>query len=304
MILILLIGLFLVATAIALVARSIAVPRLRTEAMLGKIGGYGFAGGPPEAETPSSTILAPLDDLASFVGLVIGRWLGFRRTDEIRKDLRAAGMYGVEPRRLLGYQVLGGIVMALLWVWLAGASSMGAVTAVFGTIACGFAGWYFPMMMVKRRARYRLDAIEYDLPELIDLLVVGVEAGLGFSAAMSAAVGRLPGPLGEEMRLMLQEQTLGLTPVEALTNVLSRVDTPSLRSFVRSIVQGEQLGISIGDVLRNVALEMRKRRRAAAEERAQKAPIKMLFPLIFLIFPAMFVVILGPAIFAFLDALG
>jgi tight adherence protein C len=160
------------------------------------------------------------------------------------------------------------------------------------------------MMMVKRRARYRLDAIEYDLPELIDLLVVGVEAGLGFSAAMSAAVGRLPGPLGEEMRLMLQEQTLGLTPVEALTNVLSRVDTPSLRSFVRSIVQGEQLGISIGDVLRNVALEMRKRRRAAAEERAQKAPIKMLFPLIFLIFPAMFVVILGPAIFAFLDALG
>jgi tight adherence protein C len=194
--------------------------------------------------------------------------------------------------------------MALLWVWLAGASSMGAVTAVFGTIACGFAGWYFPMMMVKRRARYRLDAIEYDLPELIDLLVVGVEAGLGFSAAMSAAVGRLPGPLGEEMRLMLQEQTLGLTPVEALTNVLTRVDTPSLRSFVRSIVQGEQLGISIGDVLRNVALEMRKRRRAAAEERAQKAPIKMLFPLIFLIFPAMFVVILGPAIFAFLDALG
>jgi tight adherence protein C len=139
---------------------------------------------------------------------------------------------------------------------------------------------------------------------LIDLLAVAVEAGLGFSAAMAAAVERMPGPLGEEMRLMLQEQTLGLTPLEALENVLTRVDTPSLRTFVRSIVQGEQLGISIGDVLRNLALEMRKRRKAAAEERAQKAPIKMLFPLVFLIFPAMFVVILGPAMFAFFDALG
>jgi tight adherence protein C len=97
---------------------------------------------------------------------------------------------------------------------------------------------------------------------------------------------------------------MGLTVVEALKNVLNRVETPSVRSFVRSIVQGEQLGISIGQVLRNLAEEMRKRRKAAAEERAQKAPIKMLFPLIFLIFPAMFVILLGPAVFAFLEALG
>jgi tight adherence protein C len=304
MILVALIGLLLVATAIALVARSVAVPRLRAQETLGKISEYGFAGGPPEVEAPSSTILAPLDDLASVVGFLIGRWLGLRRQDDVRKDLKAAGMYGVEPRRLLGYQVLAGVVMGLLWLWLGAVSSMSTGILVLGTIFCAFAGWYFPMMLVRRRARYRLDTIEYDLPELIDLLVVGVEAGLGFSAAMSAAVTRLPGPLGEEMRLMLQEQTLGLTPVESLMNVLNRVDTPSLRSFVRSIVQGEQLGISIGDVLRNVALEMRKRRKAAAEERAQKAPIKMLFPLIFLIFPAMFVIILGPALFAFFDAIG
>jgi tight adherence protein C len=304
MILILLTGLLLVAAAITLIVRSVAVPRLRAEHMLGQIAGYGFAGGPPEAEAVSGAILAPLDDLASAVGYLIGRWLGLRRQEDVRKDLRAAGMYGVEPRRLLGYQVLAGVVMALLWLWFAATTSMSGAIAVLGAIAVGFGGWYLPMMLVKRRARQRLDSIEYDLPELIDLLVVGVEAGLGFSAAMSAAVGRLPGPLGEEMRLMLQEQTLGLTPTEALTNVLSRADTPSLRSFVRSIVQGEQLGISIGDVLRNVALEMRKRRKASAEERAQKAPIKMLFPLVFLIFPAMFVIILGPALFAFFDAIG
>jgi tight adherence protein C len=160
------------------------------------------------------------------------------------------------------------------------------------------------MMIIDRRARTRLNEIEYDLPELIDLLVVAVEAGLGFSAALRAATDRLEGPLGQEMRLALQEQNMGLSVVEALKNVLTRVETPSVRSFVRSIVQGEQLGISIGQVLRNLAEEMRKRRKAAAEERAQKAPIKMLFPLIFLIFPAMFVILLGPAVFAFLEALG
>jgi tight adherence protein C len=89
-----------------------------------------------------------------------------------------------------------------------------------------------------------------------------------------------------------------------MRNLLTRAETPAMRSFVRSIVQGETLGVSIGDILRNLAIEMRKRRRASAEERAQKAPIKILFPLIFLIFPAMFVILLAPAVFQFLAAFG
>jgi tight adherence protein C len=104
--------------------------------------------------------------------------------------------------------------------------------------------------------------------------------------------------------LTLQEQSMGLAINEALSNMLLRVDTPSMRSFVRSILQGEQLGVSIGQILRNLAKEMRGRRRQAAQERAQKAPIKLLFPLILLIFPAIFVILLGPAAFAFLDAFG
>ena len=95
---------------------------------------------------------------------------------------------------------------------------------------------------------------------------------------------------------------MGLTTEEALGNMLVRVDTPAMRSFVRAVTQGEALGVSIGDILRSLANEMRKRRRAAAEERAQKAPVKILFPLVFLIFPAMFVILLGPAVFDFLDA--
>ena len=110
-------------------------------------------------------------------------------------------------------------------------------------------------------------------------------------------------PLGEELRLALQEQNFGLATSEALVNMLGRAETPGMRAFVRSIVQGESLGVSIGQILRNLAEDMRKRRRAAAEERAQKAPVKMLIPLVFLIFPAMFVVLLGPAIFAFLEAI-
>ena len=96
---------------------------------------------------------------------------------------------------------------------------------------------------------------------------------------------------------------MGLATSEALQNMLDRADTPAMRSFVRSMLQGETLGVSIGKILRDLAQEMRKRRRATAEERAQKAPVKILFPLIFMIFPAMFLVLLGPAVFAFLKAL-
>ena len=91
---------------------------------------------------------------------------------------------------------------------------------------------------------------------------------------------------------------MGLTTNEALTGMLSRSETPGMRTFVRSVLQGETLGTSTGQIMRNLAVEMRKRRRAAAEERAQKAPIKILFPLVFLIFPAMFVVLLGPVIYS------
>jgi len=96
---------------------------------------------------------------------------------------------------------------------------------------------------------------------------------------------------------------MGLSQVQSLENLLARCPTPAVRSFVRAIVQGERLGVSVGQILRSLALEMRKRRRAAAEERAQKAPIKILFPLVFMIFPAMFVVILGPAVINIFDAL-
>src|SRR5207245_2360919 len=131
-----------------------------------------------------------------------------------------------------------------------------------------------------------------------------VEAGLVLVGSLQTAATRISGPLGEEIRLTLQEQSMGLSMQEALLSMLDRVDTASMRSFVRSVVQGETLGVSIGQIMRDLAQEMRRRRRAVAQERAQKAPIKILFPLVLLISPAMFVILLGPALFLFFRAFG
>jgi tight adherence protein C len=137
--------------------------------------------------------------------------------------------------------------------------------------------------------------MDRQLPDMIDLLVVTIEAGLGILASMRVASETLPDPLGQELRLTLQEQRMGLSVGEALESLGRRADCPNMRIFVRSLTQGEKLGVSMGTTMRNLATEMRKRRKAAAEERAQKMPIKMLFPLLFFIFPAIFIVLLVPA---------
>jgi tight adherence protein C len=200
--------------------------------------------------------------------------------------------------------VLSTAIFPGVWLWLAGTLQVAGFAFWLGLPISVFFGWRAPLMLVDRRARYRLEEIDYDLPELIDILVVTVEAGLGFSGSLRTASERISGPLGNELRLALQEQNMGLTTEEALRHMMARADTAAMRSFVRAVTQGESLGVSIGDILRSLALEMRKRRKAAAEERAQKAPIKILFPLVFLIFPAIFMILLGPAIFDFIDAFG
>ena len=152
------------------------------------------------------------------------------------------------------------------------------------------------MAYVDRRMRQRFQKIDQQMPEMIDLLVVTIEAGLGILASMRVAADGLGDPLGQELRLTLQEQRMGLSVFEAIESLGRRADTPNMRVFVRALIQGEKLGVSIGMTMRNVALEMRKRRKAAVEEKAQKMPIKLLFPLVFLIFPAIMIVLLVPAI--------
>jgi tight adherence protein C len=300
--LLLLMGLALAGASVALVARGAIMPRLRASETLGRIGSYGFTSKQEEESRPSAARTA-LDGVATSVGSLAGRFAGFREAS-LRRSLVAAGMYGLAPRKFLGYRILCALSVPAAWIWLASTAAYPPLIAVTGTLLAVVMGWTAPMTIVRRRARDRSATVDYELPNLIDLLVVTVEAGLGFSGSIQLAAERFSGPLGDELRLTLQEQSMGLSTNEALRNLLNRCDTPLMRSFVRSVLQGETLGVSIGQIMRDLAVEMRKRRRQAAEERAQKAPIKLLFPLVFLIFPAMFVVLLGPAVFSFLEAFG
>jgi tight adherence protein C len=299
----LLMGLALCGASVVLVARAMVMPGLRASETLGRIGSYGFTSKQTEESGRPGAARTALDGVAGSLGGLAGRFTGFREAS-LRRALVAAGMYGMAPRKFLGYRILCAVAVPTTWVWLASTAGYAPLLAVSGTVLALLIGWTAPMTIVRRRARARSEKIDYELPNLIDLLVVTVEAGLGFTGSLQLAAERFTGPLGDELRLTLQEQSMGLSSNEALRNLLDRCDTPLMRSFVRSVLQGETLGVSIGQIMRDLAVDMRKRRRQAAEERAQKAPIKLLFPLVFLIFPAMFVVLLGPAISYFIQAFG
>jgi tight adherence protein C len=303
MILLLLIGLGLTGLAVAALARALAFPRTRTADLLTQIQTYGFTVRADDTAA-GGAVRGALDSIASTLGNLFGPRLGRGGGDVgLRIKLMSAGLYTVAPRRFTGYRVLATICTPLAWLWASSGAGIAPALVVVGVVLGTVAGWQAPMVIVNNRIRHRFERIEYDLPELIDLLVVTIEAGTGFSGSLQLAASRLEGPLGDELRLTIQEQTLGLSTDEALRNFLERCDTPAVRSFVRSVLQGEALGVSIGQIMRNLATEMRKRRRAMAEERAQKAPIKMLFPLIFFIFPAIFIILLAPAVITFVEAI-
>ena len=215
---------------------------------------------------------------------------------KIREKLISAGMYGTTPRKILGYQVLAAIAPHSSFCGSFPPMGDSLIFAVVLAVAAGVGGWFAPTYYVELKRRQRMELIDKQMPDMIDLLVVTIEAGLGILASMRVASESMSDPLGQELRLTLQEQRMGLSVGQAIESLGRRADCDNMRIFVRSITQGERLGVSIGTTMRNLSLEMRKRRRAKAEERAQKMPIKMLFPLIFFIFPALFIVILTPMV--------
>jgi tight adherence protein C len=185
-------------------------------------------------------------------------------------------------------------VLGLVFGLIIGASSSIGLALMFGLALCGI-GFVAPDYLVSSKTRRRREAIRSELPDALDLLAVSVEAGLGFDGAIVKLTENMDGPLAEEFALTLSEMRIGESRQDALKKLSDRVATPELAAFVRAIVQADQFGISLGRILKVQAADTRLRRQAAAEEKAMKAPIKMLFPTVAFIFPAMFLVVLGPA---------
>ena len=296
----LLFGLLLTGVSAALVVRAVTLPKSRIAARVAAIDDYGLVDAARTGAAPARSERL-VTRCATAIGVAIASRAGDRLDLEaLRKLLLTAGYHRARAETFLGYQFIAAVGCAVLPV-LAGSLTPLRALMVVPLALCG---WVLPRFVVQRKATRRAEDIEDALPDLIDLLVVTVEAGLSISSSMATASRRTDGPLGEELRLAMQEQRMGLPVADVLQNMLHRADNPSMRSFVRSLVQGESLGVSIGTIMRNLSVEMRKRRRARAEERANKAPVKMLFPLIFLIFPALFIVMLGPAMINIMDTLG
>lgn len=302
MTLLLLTGMALAGLAAVFALRSLVFASVRKRETLAQIEAYGFRAAAPVAE-PRRGLRELIDQLAGAVGTPLVRSMRSEKREELRRLLRGAGHYRLSVETLVGYRLLAATVVPALWLWLAVSSGSFGLRVVVLIALAGAVGWIAPTFVLKRKAAQRVVEIDREMPELVDLLVTTVEAGVGFAAALQLVSRRIEKALGQELRLALQEQSMGLTIEEALENMLARVDSVSLRAFVQAIVQGQTLGVAIGKILRDLATEMRKIRRQKAEERAQKTPTKILFPLVALILPALFIVSLGGPIMGLMHQL-
>jgi tight adherence protein C len=213
--------------------------------------------------------------------------------ESVSSKLMAAGMRKTSPMTIIaskGIMGVGGFVFGLI---LGGAAV--PKQAIFWALGMGLLGFMAPSVYLNGRVQRRQTAVAKELPDALDLLSVSVEAGLGFDGAVQKLTEHMEGPLIEEFELALGEMRIGEGRQEALKKMAERSASPEMSSFVRAIIQADQLGISLGRILRIQAGDTRLKRQMLAEEKAMKAPIKMLFPTVLFIFPAMFIVILGPA---------
>jgi tight adherence protein C len=228
-----------------------------------------------------------------------------RRTtvESVQTRLLAAGL----SQRLSAHAFLaikGGGLVAGATAGLLLPALLGSVAgALFMAPAGGMMGFLGCESFLTMRIRARREAVRAELPDALDLLAVSVEAGLGFDGAIAKLTEHMDGALVDEFSITMGEIRIGESRQTALKKMSDRVPAPELAAFVRAVVQAEQLGISLGRILRVQAADSRLRRQAAAEEKAMKAPIKMLFPTVLFIFPAMFLVILGPALINILSIL-
>lgn len=297
-------GVLLVGATAWLVVRVALLPRMRFEAHLRHVESYGFDSqvGEEPVGVGRGWLRPGLDRLAQAIGRRLIAAVPQLRPVS-RGELTGAGHYDVTPEAVHGYRVLAATILPLLIVVYALGSGGLSLLAVVLVVAIAILGWEIPAIGIRRQARTRLDKIDRELPQFIDLLVATVEAGIGFGGALNGVAIRFKGPLGDELRITMRQQTLGIATDRALGDMLERTDTPSLRAFVRAVIRAESHGASIGPVMRHLAHDIRQRRRDLAKERIQKAPIKMLIPLVLFILLPLLMVIMFPALYNIIHTL-
>jgi tight adherence protein C len=246
-------------------------------------------------------LMNPLSDRAVVPVMKALTGLGRRFTpvgyvDNAKRKLVTAGMPDADTLdKFLVIRVLT-IVAIPLWGFLAYGFlplSGRAPTMVFLLLTAVSA--IGPDAVLNKRMAERQHAIRVKLPDILDLLTISVEAGLGFEQALDRTISAVPGPLSDEFGRMLGEVRAGASRADAMRSLDERIDVAEVRSFVLAVLQADTFGVSIGRMLRAQADEARVKRRQLAQEQAQKAPVKMLIPMVFCIFPALFVVVIGPA---------
>jgi tight adherence protein C len=198
--------------------------------------------------------------------------------------------------RIVAFKIVFGIAGLVVGLLLAPLLPFTGFLKVGAVALLTLTGYTVPSAAIAARASKRQKEIRKALSDTMDLLTISVEAGLGFDAALGQVVRNVPGPLSEEISRMLQEMQIGVSRTEALRHLTERTEVPELDGFVLSMIQADKYGVGIAKVLRSQSQELRQKRRQRAEETAQKVPLKLLFPTIFMLLPALFVVILGPGV--------
>jgi len=239
-------------------------------------------------------ILAPL---GSKVGGLIQSFLPRNYLDGLRHRIMLAGLAErLRPEEFLVLQIVSMIFGAGLGYLLGSAMNMSSTAVIRLSVFMAIVGAAVPESRLGSKREDRQGSIRRDLPDVLDLLVISVEAGVGLEGAIEVVGRHFDSPLSHEMNRMLREMELGVPRRTALQNLRRRVEIPEVSNFVLSLMQADALGMPLGRVLRTQANEMRSKRRQWAREKAAKLPVKILFPMFLFIFPALFVVVLGPAV--------
>ncbi len=220
------------------------------------------------------------------------------------QQLEMAGRpYNWGPTEFMGFRGLIAIVFGIL-AFLLASLSRGVTVGVLSAAIAGALGFFLPLLWLRSKISSRQMEIIKSLPDALDLLTITVEAGMGFDGAIQKVAEKWDNELSKGFSKVTQEMRLGIPRRDALKNMDKNMGVSDVTTFVAAIIQAEQLGVSIAKILRVQSEQMRTKRRQRAEEMANKAPIKMLFPMVFLIFPALFIILLGPAVLVIMETPG